>query len=116
MNQFYFVPTKNEIPLLLEAKELADKLFVEKLDCTKSFSRKATIEKTFDEIIDLYQTTNNFKFFTVIVRNQFLTNEIAIEVCLSVASDKNVEWFIYCYVNLKHLNYLVEKFNLKIKE
>lgn len=97
---------KQKISILNNAKENATKWWVDKLDCSESWSRQK-INMSFEDILKKFKKAKRHHF-VVIQRFRLTTFG---EIGFSLKED--VEYFLWIYVSLHDFEKLIKKYNLK---
>lgn len=114
---------RQKVNLLIDAKEKSYFWHVDKLDCKISLARKRQKYFRFNKIIKMFKESK-FKHFVFINRKGFLeaknlsyfrNTEFCIETGIRISdpNNVNVEYFLFVYINEKHLDFFTEKYNLK---
>lgn len=110
--------------LLLDAKEKSYDWHVDKLDCNASFARQKQKYFRFNKIIKMFEESK-FKHFVFINRKGFVTpqkikklrmTEFCIETGIRISDPNNVniDYFLFIYINEKHLEFFIKKYRLKL--
>lgn len=111
---FYKFDYNRAVELLYDAKEKANEIYLDELDCSKSWARTTT-DKTFDEIIEMYKDSNSFRHVVFIEDNKsvvFPKMKDRLEVGLRT-SGNGKDYFIFIYLDKKYLDYFVEKYDME---
>lgn len=110
---FYKVSPKFMPKLLRElAKEKGSEVRIDKLDCSKSWGRQTTTEKTFEEIIDIALKENAHWVF--IHRKPPVPVSIEPEhIEAGVSTLTGISWYIFVFADLKLLDRYIKKYKLK---
>ena len=99
---------ETKLELIRECKIYAFKTWCDMLDCDKSYSRIES-DKDFDEIIEIL-TSNDYLSF--VSRDVAMFNEDNyLEVCFNTIRI-GVDYFIWTYIDLKHIDYFKDKYNI----
>lgn len=110
---FYKFDENKFLDILYDAKEKANEIFLDELDCSKSWARTTT-DKTFDEIIEIYKGSS-FQHVVFIEDNKsvvFPKMRDRLEVGLRTSGNSK-DYFIFIYLDKKYLNYFVEKYDME---
>ena len=99
---------ETKLELIKECKTLAYKSWCDMLDCNKSYARIES-DKDFEEIIEILTADD---YLTFVHRDVAGFNEDNyLEVCFSTIR-LDVNYFIWTKIDLKHMNYLKNKYKI----
>jgi len=94
------------------------KVKCDELDCSKSWSRTNS-EKTYQEVLEMISTAC-FLHYVFILRDSIIPLDIDefgekyIEAGVRLNSTPyDKDYFLFIYINTKHLDYFIEKYDLK---
>ena len=113
MDKFYKITDKKDIVnLVYDAHQKSDKCNLSELNCSVSFARQKTDKSLFD-IVKMMDVAD-FNHFVFIIRDDFIwRNEKYIEVGIRLHKNSDVvDYFIMIFLDIKHLQYFVEKYKL----
>jgi len=111
LSGFYNLKKLNEEQLrafFTDAVELAYNSNVQILDCSKSWQRQPTNDFTVQEMLDRVSLTNH----NVCINRNIQHDMIDYGEVGYRTSDGEVDYFLYCYLNLDNLKILTDKYDL----
>ena len=103
---------QEKLKLINECKELSYKFNLDELDCSKSFARVRT-NKSYEEILEMIND-RKFVHWYFGAKTDFIEHKNYIDVGLCVTDFDGVDYFIFLYLETKHLDDLIKKYNLKL--
>ena len=114
LSGFYNLKKLNEEQLrafFTDAVELSYDSNVEILDCSKSFRRQDTNDFTVQDMLERVSLTNH----NVCINRKIQHDMIDYGEVGYRTSDGEVDYFLYCYLNLDNLKILTDKYALVLE-
>jgi len=112
-HKFYDIKNADMIKLFNDAKDKSYEVKIDKLDCSKSFSRESA-SISYEEILDMYEYKSCHTVFIhrVMPFTPEYGNRDYIETGFSTMS-KRIDYFLFINLDISYLEYFIEKYKLK---
>ena len=94
--------------IIMTAKNLASKWWVDKLDCKQSFARQTT-DMSFDNIMKKFNNKTHF----IVIHRRGHENPWHGEIGFSTRNINEPDYFLWVLINEKNLYKIVEQYQLK---